>query len=330
MSINRIIDSDALTIPRPSGTVGAVERQNSCSQITYDLVVVIVNWNVKDLLRDCLESLRAAITGLVAKVVVVDNASSDGSAEMVQFLFPEVDLIRNETNVGFARANNQGLERHQNNSRFLLILNPDTVVSPECFHAMIEFMEQHSGAGIVGCKLIKADGTLDYACKRSYITPDVLLYKALGLDKRFPKNKRFGRYQLTFLDPDHIHEVDSVVGAFLMIRRECAEEIGLLDTSFFMYAEDIEWCYRAKRAGWSVFYVPTATVLHYKGQSTGKCSTRMIFHWYDATWKVYHKQRADRYSPVVNAIVWAGCYGMCGLSLMVNLMRSSKKVPSRR
>lgn len=311
--------------PYPLDLTGSPEKTTS-----YDMAVVVVNWNVKDLLRNCLESLRKAVRGLTIKVVVVDNASSDGSAEMVESLFPEVELVRNQTNVGFARANNQGLERYQKNSRFLLLLNPDTVVSPECFQAMIRFMEERPEAGIVGCKLIKPDGSLDYACKRSYITPDVLFYKALGLDKRFPQSKRFGRYQLTFLDPDQVHEVDSVVGAFLMIRRECVADIGLLDTSFFMYAEDIEWCYRAKRAGWSVYYVPTATVLHHKGKSTSKCSNRMIFHWYDATWRVYRKQLASRYPPIVNAMVWTGCYGMCVASLVANVVRGSKQVPSRR
>ena len=115
-----------------------------------------------------------------------------------------------------------------------------------------------------------------------------------------------------------------------MIRQECIEDIGLLDTSFFMYGEDIEWCYRAKRAGWRVYYVPLATVVHHKGQSTGKCSSRMIFHWYDATWKVYRKHLANRYPLLINAVVWAGCYSMCGFSLLANQMRSSKQVPSRR
>lgn len=296
----------------------------------YDLVVIIVNWNVQDLLRECLRSLRAACEGLTVHIVVVDNASTDGSATMVAAEFPEIDLIRNSENLGFARANNQGLRRYELTARYQLLLNPDTVVAPDTFQTMLRYMDEHPEVGIAGCKLIKADGSLDYACKRSYVTPDVLFYKALGLDRRFPESSRFGRYQLTYLDPDQIHEVDSVVGAFLMIRRECLRQIGLLDEALFMYGEDCEWCYRAKEHEWKVRYVPITTVIHYKGQSTSKCSSRMIRHWYSATWYLYRKHLARRYNALVNAAVWLGCRTMCIASLLANALRRERFVPGRR
>ena len=296
---------------------------------SYDLVIVIVNWNVKQLLANCLESTLPALEGLSAKVVVVDNASSDDSVGLVRERFPEVILIANRDNVGFSRANNQALNEFAGSARHYLLLNPDTVVPPDAFKAMIAFMGSHPDAGIVGCKIVKPDGTLDWPCKRSYIYPSVLFYKALGLDRRFPKSERFGRYQLTYLDPDEIHEVDSVVGAFLMIRAECLQQIGTLDESFFMYGEDCEWCYRAKAAGWKVYYVPASTIVHHKGQSTSQASSRMIYHWYSATWRLYKKHLASRYPFPVNAAVWGGCRFMCGVSMAVNSLWNTRRVPSR-
>ena len=296
----------------------------------HDLVVVIVSWNGKELLRDCLASLAGAGQGLSVRTVVVDNASADGSANMVAREFPAVELIQITENLGFARANNIALRRYTDVSRYFLLLNPDTVASAHAFCRMIEFMDTHPEAGIIGCKLVKPNGTLDWACKRSYITPSVLVYKALGLDRLFPHSPRFGRYQLTYLDENQIHEVDSVVGAFLFFRRECLQDIGLLDETAFMYGEDLEFCFRAKNRGWKVFYVPTATVIHHKGQSTGRRSYRMIYHWYYSTWLVYRRHIAPRHSLITNALVAAGFHAMCAASLFANLFRRRKRVPGRQ
>jgi len=307
-----------------------VDETNQVSKETdYDLLIVIVNWNVKDLLARCLESVSTPVSGLSVCIVVVDNDSSDGSAEMLRHRFPHVKLIRNQKNVGFARANNLVLRCCQKAAKYYLLLNPDTVVSRDCLQRMIGFLEAHPEAGVVGCKLVKPDGTLDWACKRSFIYPSVLFYRALGLDRRFPNSPRFGRYQLSFLDPDQVHEVDSVAGAFLMIRQACMLDIGLLDESFFMYGEDLDWCYRARKAGWKVFYVPTANVVHHKGQSTRIRSHRMIYHWYSAIWTVYRKHLSQQYPATINALVWTGCHVMCALSLFRNVLRREKRVPSR-
>jgi hypothetical protein len=296
----------------------------------YDLVVVIVNWNARDLLTKCLASLTAAAEGLSVRTVVVDNASTDGSSQMVEAMFPELEIERNQENVGFARANNQTLLRYRERAKYALLLNPDTTISPGAFRKIIDFMDEHPDAGIVGCKVVTPQGELDWACKRGYLRPSMLFYKALRLDKMFPRSPRFGGYNLTYLDEDQIHEVDSVVGAFMMIRRECLTATGLLDESYFMYGEDIDLCYRAKALGWKVFYVPTATIVHHKGHSTGKRSYRMIGYWYDSAWKLYRKQIALHYPGVVNALVWTGFRVMCAASLVMNFFRSEKRVPSRR
>lgn len=308
-----------------------IDEQGQAHRATmYDLGVVIVSWNVRDLLLRCLESVSRAQDSLSVKIVVVDNNSSDGSAEMVRGQFPHVELIHNNENIGFARANNLALSRFQEQANYFLLLNPDTVVEPLTFRSMIDFMDKNPAAGVAGCKVVKPDGTLDWPCKRSYVYPSVLFYRALGLDRLFPRSPRFGRYQLTYLDPNTVHEVDSVVGAFLMIRRECLESIGLMDESFFMFGEDLEWCYRAKARGWKVFYVPVAKILHFKGQSTRKSDHRMIYNWYKGFWKVYRKSVAEKYPLPINAIVFAGFSMMCVVSLVANALRRENKVPSRR
>lgn len=311
---------------------GAVETPTASAphRIPYQLVVVIVSWNVRELLAQCLASLTPAVEGLSVKIVVFDNNSEDSSADMVRKRFPAVELVTSSENLGFARANNRVLKSLSGKSRHFLLLNPDTVVSPDTFRNMIAFMDSHPSAGIVGCKVMKPDGTLDWACKCSYIYPSVMFYRALGLDRRFPNSRRFGRYQLTYLDPDEIHEVDAVTGAFMMIRSECLEQIGFLDESFFMYSEDSEFCYRAKAAGWRVFYVPTSTIIHHKGGSSAKASKRIIYHWYSGTWQLYKKHLASSYPPPVNALVWAGLNSMWMVSLIVNSLGRRKGVPSRR
>jgi len=252
--------------------------QQFSRQEDSQLLIVIVSWNVKDLLAACLASLSTSADGLSVRVVVVDNASADGTVEMVCRDFPQVEVISSTTNLGFSRGNNRALERYETGPKYFLLLNPDTVVEPGTLSSMLKFMNAQDDAGIIGCKIVKPDGSLDWPCKRSYITPSVLLFKALGLDRLFPHNRLFGKYQLTFLDEDAVHEVDSVVGAFLMIRGECLRQIGMLDESLFMYGEDLDWCYRAKAAGWKVFYVPTGRILHLKGQSSGKRSYGMIYY----------------------------------------------------
>jgi N-acetylglucosaminyl-diphospho-decaprenol L-rhamnosyltransferase len=227
-----------------------------------DLYVVIVSYNTRELLSQCLASVYDSRGAFTYGVCVVDNGSTDGSAEMVRKQYPQADLIASDVNVGYASANNLGLRNA--GARFYLLLNPDTVLPPSALADMLAFMNAHGDAGVSGPRLVLDDGSLDLACRRSFPTPEVSLYRLTGLSRLFPKSKRFGRYNLTYLDPGMTTEVDSVVGAFMLIRAEALQEVGLLDESFFMYGEDLDLAYRIKAAGWRVWYNAEVTVLHYK------------------------------------------------------------------
>jgi GT2 family glycosyltransferase len=241
-----------------------------------DLLIVIVNWNTRDLLRDCLRTIQASDPSVRLQTIVVDNASSDGSPEMVEAEFPTVTVIRSPTNSGFSFANNLGLwhgglgvagvER----PRYALLLNPDTQVPRECFRVLIDYMDAHLTVGACGPKLVMLDGKLDVACRRSFPSPEVSLWRMSGLSKLFPKSRLFGRYNMTYLPEDQETEVDSVVGAFMLVRREAIEAVGLLDETYWMYGEDLEWAYRIKHSGWKIMYLPRVTVLHVKRAASRK------------------------------------------------------------
>lgn len=278
-----------------------------------DLGIVIVNYNVRDLLRECLASVYDSRGDFSSEVCVVDNGSRDGSADMVADEFPQVRLIRAE-NHGYAVGNNLGLREfgfggEQSTAhppRFALLLNADTVLPPSALANMIQFLEQRPEAGVVGPKLVRADGSLDKACRRSFPTPEVALYRLSGLSHLFPESERFGRYNLTYLSPDVTTELDSVVGAFMMIRRETLTEVGLLDERYFMYAEDLDFCYRAKQLGWQVWYNAAVTVLHYKGQSSRQRSKFANAKFYE-TMRLFHDKHFKQQTFfLLNWLIYAG------------------------
>ncbi len=231
-----------------------------------DLSVVIVNYNVREFLRHALVSLRKASRGLRVELIVVDNASDDGSAEMVRREFPSVRLIASRTNLGFARGNNAGLKHAR--GEFVLLINPDTIVQEDTLRTMVAFMRTHPDAGLAGCTILNPDGSLQLACRRSFPTPWVAFTKIAGLSTLFSRTRLFGQYNLTYRDPDDTYVVDAVSGAFMMIRREALEKVGGLDEQFFMYGEDLDWCYRIQQAGWLIYYVHSTKIIHYKGEST--------------------------------------------------------------
>ncbi|MGK9477440.1 glycosyltransferase [Melioribacter sp. OK-6-Me] len=245
-----------------------------------DLSIIIVNYNVKEFLLNLLESIRKATNNLSIEVIVVDNASEDGSVEAIKAKFPEVVLIVNEKNVGFGAANNIALKKAR--GKYLLLLNPDTIVKEDTFSKMIEFFEKNPDAGIAGCKVLNPDGTLQLACRRSFPGPWTSFTKVMGLSSLFPKSKFFARYNLTYLDENQTYEVDAVSGAFLMMRREVYEKIGGFDPQFFMYGEDLDLCYRAQKAGYKVYYVHSTEIFHYKGESTKRSSIDETKYFYDA------------------------------------------------
>jgi GT2 family glycosyltransferase len=244
-----------------------------------DLSIIIVNYNVKEFLQNLLTSLFKAVANLTSEIIIVDNGSDDGSVEMLRDKFPQITLIANKENLGFSKANNLGLKIAK--GKFLLLLNPDTIVQEDTFEKLIKFFNQQQDAGMTGCKILNPDGTLQLACRRSFPGPWTSFCKVSGLSALFPNSRLFARYNLTFMDENQSYEVDAISGSFMMVRREVFDKIGGLDEQFFMYGEDLDWCYRVQKSGWRVYYVHETTIIHYKGESTKRSSldeTKFFYH----------------------------------------------------
>ena len=283
-----------------------------------DLSIVIVNYNVRDMLRECLRSLGPDLARLRAEVFVVDNASADGSAEMVAAEFPWVVLIRSPRNRGYSAGNNLALRRAS--GRYVLLLNPDTKLPPGALVETVGYLEAHPGVGALGPKLVRADGSLDLACRRSFPSPEIAFFRLSGLARLFPRSPRFARYNLLHVDPDQAIDVDSVCGAFMLVRREAIQRVGLLDESFKMYGEDLDWAYRIKQAGWRIRYHPAVVVLHYKGQSSRQRPARSLLAFYHAMHVFYGKHYAPTRPAPFNALVHATIAAMTAAALLRNAL----------
>jgi GT2 family glycosyltransferase len=292
--------------------------------VVADLSIIILNYNTREHLRVCLTSLLTEGSSVETEIFVVDNASSDGSAEMVAAEFPWVTLIRSPRNGGFAYGNNLALRRAQGEA--MLLLNPDTTLPQGSLHRLLDALAAHPQAGVVGPKLLRPDGSMHLACRRSFPTPSIAFYRLSGLSRLFPRSRRFGRYNLTYADPDQSAEVDSVCGACLLIRRAVVERIGLLDQRFFLYGEDLDWCLRAREAGWSVRYEPSIVIQHRHGAASRKSALRTTFHFFRAMDLFYRKHYIRRYHPLVTGAVRTGIYG----ALAVALCRAALTAPSQR
>jgi len=288
-----------------------------------DISIVILNFNTCTQLRVCLVALLAEHLP-DAEIFVVDNASSDGSADMVAREFPSVRLIRSPHNGGFADGNNQALRLARGDT--MLLLNPDTLMPRGGVRALLDVLERHPEAGIVGPKLLRPDGSMHLACRRSFPTPAVAFFRLSGLSGLFPRTPRFGRYNLTFVDPDVPIEVDSVCGACLLIRRSVVECIGLLDESFFMYGEDLDWCLRTRQGGWTVRYEPSVVVQHQHGAASRTRPLRTNFYFFRAMDLFYRKHYVQQYHPLLTGVVRASIY----LALCVALFRTLLTSPSER
>ena len=292
------------------------------------LAIVLVNYNTCALLRDCLQSLRDNGTQCDLDVWVVDNASSDGSVAMVRAEFPEVHVIASEHNGGYAYANNLALRQilprdapQPADADYVMLLNTDTVVPPGTLDIMVAYMETHADVGAIGPRLLLPDGLLDLACRRAFPTPSAFVYHAVGLSKLFPRSPRFARYNMTYLDVDAETEVDSVVGACMLVRGSVVREVELLDETFFMYGEDLDWAYRIKQYGWRIMYVPQATVHHYKRASSSQRPLRTIRHFYHAM-RVFHRKHYAATTPrLLNLVIELGISVKEAWSLGRNLLR---------
>lgn len=278
------------------------------------LSIVIVNYNVRFFLEQCLHSVEKAIKPGLAEVFVVDNNSLDGSCSMVEQKFPKVILIKNLENLGFSKANNQAIRMAK--GEFVLLLNPDTVVEEDTFDKILSFMDKHKDAGALGVKMIDGKGHFLPESKRALPTPWVSFYKIFGLSSLFPKSRKFGRYHLGFLDKDKIHEVDVLPGAFMLLRKSALDKSGLLDESFFMYGEDIDLSYRIKEAGYKVIYYPETTIIHYKGESTKKGSINYVLVFYQAMIIFAQKHFSPENARFFSLSIKAAIYFRAFLSLV--------------
>jgi hypothetical protein len=266
------------------------------------LSIIIVNYNVRQFLEHALISVRRAVRGIKTEIFVVDNASDDGSAEMIRAKFPRIHLIKNEENVGFAKANNLALRRAR--GEFLLLLNPDTVIQEDTLHVMLRFFAETPDAGIAGCKVLNPDGSFQLPCRRSFPTPWVAFTKIFGLGALFPRSRMFGQYNLTYLNEDETYPVDAVSGSFMMVRREAYKKVGGLDEDFFMYGEDLDWCYRFRKAGFTVYYVHKTKIIHFKGESTRRSDIDELRHFYHAM-QLFVRKHFSR-SRIIGLILNAG------------------------
>ncbi|MCX7606791.1 MAG: glycosyltransferase family 2 protein [Bacteroidia bacterium] len=251
------------------------------------LSVIIVSYNVKYFLRQCLQSVARAMEGLSVEVWVVDNASIDGSVEMVREEFPWVKVIANPVNLGFAKANNQGIRLSQ--GQYVLLLNPDTIVQEDTFREVLRFMNDHPEAGAVGVKIIDGQGRFSPDSRRDLPSAWNIFCKISGLYKLFPQSKIFGRYHLTYLPENEVTAVPVLLGAFMCMSRSVLDQVGLLDERFFMYAEDIDLCYRILQAGYTNYYLPTTQIIHFKGESTKSRSLNYVLTFYKASLQFIQK-----------------------------------------
>ncbi|MCK4662181.1 MAG: glycosyltransferase [Bacteroidales bacterium] len=270
------------------------------------LSVIIVNYNVKYFLEQCLYSVQKAIKNIDGEIIVVDNNSVDGSSNMMKEKFSEIKLIQNTKNKGFSVANNQGIKISK--AEYILLLNPDTVVEEDTFEKILNFADNNPQTGGLGVKMIDGKGNFLPESKRGLPTPMVAFFKIFGFSKIFSKSKLFNKYHLGYLDKDKIHEIDVLAGAFMLLRRETLDKVGLLDEDYFMYGEDIDLSYRITKAGYKNFYYPETTIIHYKGESTKKGSINYVLLFYNAmiifAKKHFSKKNAKLYSVFIKIAIY--------------------------
>jgi GT2 family glycosyltransferase len=291
-----------------------------------DVSVVVVNYNVREFLEQALGSVERAAAGLSVETFVVDNNSVDGSVAMVRERFPHVRVIANEENVGFGRANNQAIR--EANGRYLLVLNPDTLLQEDTLRTLVDFMDAHPTAGASGCRILNPDGTFAPESRRAFPTPSVALYRMTGLSRLFPRSETFGRYNMTYLPLDEVCEVDALSGSCMMVRRDAlyrnaapsgdgapGDGAGLFDEGFFMYGEDLDWCYRIQQAGWQIFYTPDTQIIHYKGECTRKGELRYVRLFYGAMLQFTEKHFGGDYSRTLAGLIRAGIFARAGMSM---------------
>ncbi|HLC94537.1 MAG TPA: glycosyltransferase family 2 protein [Patescibacteria group bacterium] len=290
-----------------------------------DLTIVISNYNTKELLKKNLASIFRLRTKITFEIIVVDDCSQDNSIKMVRAGFPQVITIRNRANLGYSKSYNIGTRKAK--GRYILHLNSDIIFPHDAqLDSLLGYMDVHRKIGILGCKIIKMDGKLDLPCKRAFPGLLNIFFQTIGLAFLFSKNKIFGNYYLTFLDEDKIHEIDCVMGAFMLIRRKVIHTIGFLDENFFIYGEDIDYCYRAKQNNWKIIYYPHLKVQHHHGATTKKAKIRPIWLFHLAMFLYYKKHLSKKRFFVVSYLVYGAIFFRFISVLLLNLFK--KIIPS--
>jgi len=279
-----------------------------------DLSIIIVNYNVKEFLEQCLYSVKKASKGIEVETIIVDNNSVDGSVKMINTLFPRINLIINKKNVGFGTACNQAIKVSE--GKHILFLNPDTIVSENSFEVCINFIKKNKDAGAIGVKMINGKGEFLAESKRSLPTPTSAFYKIFGLSLIFPKSKRFGKYQLKYLDNNKTHQVEVISGAFMFVKRDVLEKSGIFDETFFMYGEDIDLSYRIIKKGYKNYYLPKTTIIHFKGESTKKASLKYIKVFYDAMIIFAKKHYKGKKQNIYVLLIQLAIYFRAGISIL--------------
>ncbi len=272
-----------------------------------DLSIIIVNYNVKYFVQQCIESCIRASQNIKTEIIVVDNNSSDGSIDHLKNHFESsITLIANDQNLGFSKANNIGIQKAR--APYILLLNPDTLVQEDTFEKCLEFYKTKKDAGAIGVRMIDGSGTFLKESKRGFPSPLTAFYKITGLSKLFPKSKTFSKYHLGYLDEFKVHQVDVLSGAFMMLRKETLNAIGLLDEDFFMYGEDIDLSYRVQKGGFKNYYLPSTTIIHYKGESTKKTSINYLMVFYKAMIIFARKHLASQSAFLYQCIIYPAIY----------------------
>lgn len=283
------------------------------------LSIIIVNYNVRHFLEQCLYSVEKAIRGIETDVWVVDNASVDDSMEMVREKFPWVKCIDNKDNVGFAKANNQAARASE--SEYVLLLNPDTVLPEDNLQKALRYMEEHEKCGALGVRMYDGSGNFLPESKRGLPTPWVAFYKIFGLSSIFPKSEKFARYHLGHLPDDQNSRVEILAGAYMLMRRDAWNEAGMLDESYFMYGEDIDLSYSIEKAGFEVHYLADAPIIHYKGESTKKGSLNYVFIFYNAMLIFAKKHLSKSYATAFSLLIRVAIYLRAGLSIAKRIVQ---------
>jgi len=283
------------------------------------LSIVIVNWKTKELTAAAIASVFAQTKALLFEVILIDNNSGDGSVEALRAQFPQITIIANEHNLGFGRANNQGMR--QAKGQYVMLLNSDTVVLDHALEKMVAYLDEHPEVMMVGPKVLNADGTFQHACRRMLPTPASSFYHLFGLVKIFRRSARVNAYKGYNREPNTTEPVEALSGAAMMFRRQVFEITGGFDERFFMYGEDLDLCKQVFDRGWKTMFLHTAEIIHYGGASSNKRRTQSIVNFYDAMWLYYHKHWGSVHMWIIRSLVWLGIRVRLSIALLQNFFK---------